>query len=226
MWGPDGSPWVTPESVAAFVRSPPNAELMRFAAGELRRVPRGRALDVGCGAGRNLVPLALQGWRALGTDLSLPMLAAAARRAGPRGGPALALAPMDRIPARDGAFDLIVAHGIWNLARSGAEMRRAMAEAARVAAPDAALFLFTFSRNTLPPDAQPVAGETFVFTQFSGAPQCFLTAGQLGDELAAVGFRPDPAVELREYNRSAPRVRGGGPPAIYEAGFRRTGLAR
>ena len=40
---------------------------------------------------------------------------------------------MDAIPARDRAFELIVAHGIWNLARSSAEFRRAVAEAARVA---------------------------------------------------------------------------------------------
>ena len=28
-------------------------------------------------------------------------------------------------------------------------------------------------------DAPPVAGETFVFTQFSGQPQCFLTEREL-----------------------------------------------
>ena len=61
----------------------------------------------------------------------------------------LVLAPMDSLPFVSNAFDFVVAHGIWNLARSGQEFRRAAAEAARVARPGAPLFLFTFSRHTL-----------------------------------------------------------------------------
>ena len=38
---------------------------------------------------------------------------------------------------------------------------------------------------------EPVAGEPFVFTQFSGQPQCFLTESQLVSELGIVGFTPD-----------------------------------
>lgn len=212
--------------VAGFARSPPNAVLMEYAEKELRRAAAAVAIDLGCGAGRNAVPLARLGWRVLGLDNSPPMLRAARRRAAEEGGDgrvALALAPMDRLPAPSGRFDLVVAHGIWNLARSGAEMRQAMAEAARVAAPGAALFVFTFSRQTIAPEAEPVPGESFVFTQFSGEPQCFLDAGQLVAELAAVGFAPDPRVPFRELNRPAPGARRlGGPPVIFEAAFRRT----
>ena len=129
---------------------------------------------------------------------------------------------MDRLPAEDDAFDLVVAHGIWNLARSAAEMRRALSEAARVARSGAALFVFTFSRNTLPAGAPSVDGEPFVFTQFSGEPQCFLTAEQLVAELGAVGFEPDDAVPMTEYNRAGRAMVTAGPPVIYEAAFRRT----
>src|SRR5688500_18475938 len=83
---------------------------------------------------------------------------------------AVALAPMDVAPAPDRSFDLVVAHGIWNLARSAAELRRAVMEAARVARRDARLFVFTFSRHTLPAEARPVPGETFVFMEFAGEP--------------------------------------------------------
>ena len=62
----------------------------------------------------------------------------------------LVLAPMDALPVCSGTVDLVIAHGIWNLARSGLEFRRAIAEAARVATAEAALFVFTFSRRTLP----------------------------------------------------------------------------
>jgi hypothetical protein len=136
----------------------------------------------------------------------------------------LVLAPMESIPAKDRMFDLVIAHGIWNLARSAAQFRRALDETARVAKPGAALFVFTFSRNTFPAETEPVAGEPFVFTQFSGEPQCFLTEAQLVAELGRVGFAPDPGVPFREYNRPQPGFLSTGTmPVIYEAAFRRAG---
>jgi SAM-dependent methyltransferase len=220
-----GSPWNAPETVAGFAQSSPNAVLMRFAQDELSRCGGGRALDLGCGAGRNAIPLARMGWDVVGIDLSRPMLEAAAKRSHDEGlddGVKWVLAPMDAMPARDASFDLVIAHGIWNLARSGAEFRKALGEAARVSKPGAGLFVFTFSRNTLPPQTDPVRGESFVFTQFSGQPQCFLRSDQLVSELGAAGFAPEPAVPLTEYNRQGPgALQSGTSPVIYEAGFRR-----
>jgi 2-polyprenyl-3-methyl-5-hydroxy-6-metoxy-1,4-benzoquinol methylase len=66
--------------VTGFASSPPNAVLMAFAVRELDRVGRGRLLDLGCGAGRNAVPLAGLGWDVTAVDLSMPMLGAAAGR--------------------------------------------------------------------------------------------------------------------------------------------------
>lgn len=210
--------------VAGFAQSPPNDVLMRFADAERLRSSSGRAIDIGCGAGRNAVPLSQSGWRVLGSDYSWPMLVAAQERARTEDVRLdLALAPMEVLPVADRSADFVIAHGIWNLARSAAQFRTAVREASRVARPGAALFVFTFSRNTLGPDAQPVAGEPFVFTQFSGEPQCFLTEEQLLEEMAAAGFERDTSVPLTEYNRPRPgAVRMGGPPVIYEAVFRAT----
>ena len=126
------------------------------------------------------------------------MLEAASRRAVAEGQTRhvhLALAAMDALPVADHCADLVVAHGIWNLARSsGDAFRRAVAEAARISRPGAGLFVFTFSRHTLPPDAEPVPGERFVFTQFSGRPQCFLSRDELVAELGEAGFTLDSAV--------------------------------
>jgi SAM-dependent methyltransferase len=132
----------------------------------------------------------------------------------------LVLAPMDALPVRDRSCDLVIAHGIWNLAASVAVFRRAVREAARVARPGAALFVFTFSRHTLPPDTDPVPGERFVFTQFSGQPQCFLTEEQLIAELGLAGFAREPSVPFREYNRPRPGSLSTGAPVIYEGVFR------
>jgi SAM-dependent methyltransferase len=195
--------------------------LLRYAASQRPSSGRLRILDIGGGAGRNAVPLSADGALLVLLDLSWPMLRAAATR---EGGDRLrlALASMAPLPIRDRSVDLIVAHGIWNLARSDEEFRLAVREAARVARPGAGLFLFTFSRNTLAPDARPVEGESFTFTQFSGGPQIFVRDDQLVAELHAAGFDPDPALPLRELNLPPPGQRRlGGPPVIYEGAFRR-----
>jgi SAM-dependent methyltransferase len=219
-----GSSWSAPGTVAGFAQSSPNEVLMRYAAAERARLETGRVLDIGCGAGRNAVPLAQAGWDVTGLDLSWPMLVAGlarAREAQVDHRIRFALAAMEALPVPDASADLIVAHGIWNLARSAAQFRRAVVEAARAARPGAALFVFTFSRNTFPPAVAPVEGESFVYTQFSGQPQCFLSAEQLVTEMAAAGFVPDARVPLTEYNRPpAGLLRSAGPPVIYEAAFR------
>ena len=215
------SRWSTPDTVRGFVQAPPNETLLSFAGDERRRRIAPRAADIGCGAGRNAVPLALAGWHVIGTDISRPMLDAARGRVRAAGahGVVLAEAPMDALPIPDTSVDLIVAHGIWNLAGSASHFRRGVGEAARIARRGAALFLFTFSRNTLPAAAEPVAGETFVFTQFAGEPQCFLTREEILDELGRAGFAPDPAVPLTELNSRTHLMAASG-PVIYQGAFR------
>ena len=216
-------PWSRPETVRGFVQSPPNHTLLRFA--ESMRQGAARALDVGCGAARNAVPLAIAGWHVLGIDNSEPMLHAARDRAAAgrvTNRLHLALSMMTDLPVLDASCDLVIAHGIWNLARSAREFRTAVAEAARVAKPGAGLFVFTFSRHTLPPDVSPLQGESWVFTQFSGQPQCFVTAEQLVSELSAAGFVADPTVPLTEHNRQPGFLVARSGPVIYEGAFRRT----
>jgi SAM-dependent methyltransferase len=220
-----GSSWSQPGTVAGFARSSPNATLMQFADADLRQIGHGRLADIGSGAGRNAVPLAAMGWDVVATDLSWPMVEAGSARIAteqPAGRIQFVLAPMDALPLRDRSVDLVVAHGIWNLARSAEEFRRGVREAARIARPGAGLFVFTFSRQTIRPAARPIAGEPFVFTEFSGQPQCFLTEEQLLDEMWNGGFVPDPAVPLREHDRpgQGTALKSSG-PAIFEGGFRR-----
>ena len=217
-----GTPWSDAARVSGFAQSPPNQALMELAAAR-RDADRERLLDIGCGAGRNAVPLVRQGWTVAAIDLSLGMLRAAQQRLaaeapGHRLG--VALAPMEQLPIASGSIDFIVAHGIWNLAHTTAQFRAAVLEAARVARPGASLFVFTFSRSTLPASDQPLPGERYVFTRFSGGPQIFLTIEELVEELAAAGFSPDPSVPIVEHNRRAQSaVYVGGAPVFIEGVF-------
>ncbi len=219
-----GGRWEDAGVVQGFSTAAPNEVLLEFVRAGLARRPRLRVLDLGCGAARNAAPMAAEGATVIGTDVARPMLEAARHRAEAAGVShrvALLRAPMDRLPLGDASVDLVVAHGIWNLARNAAELRRAIGEAARVARPGAGLFVFTFSRNTLTAADEPVPGEPFVFTQFAGEPQCFLTEEQLVEELLRAGFEKDPPGPLTEYNRPVggrTLTRGG--PVIYEGTFR------
>ncbi len=214
--------WEDPNTVAGFTSASANSTLLTFAQQFLKAGQGTRCLDIGCGAARNAIPLAQMGFQVTGTDLSEPMLAAARERIDAAGiSVDLVLAPMAPLPFRDDSFDFVVAHGIWNLAHSGVEFRDAVKEAARVSSPGAGLFLFTFSRNTLPPDAQPDPGETFVFSSWNGEPQCFLTEEQLLEELSRAGFYRDTAEPLTEHNlpqRDTVHWRAGA-PVIYEGTF-------
>lgn len=216
--------WEDAGVVRGFSTAAANEVLLAFVRAELARRPGLRVLDLGCGAARNAAPMAAEGATVIGTDVAWTMLEAARRRvvaAGLDRRVALVRAPMDHLPVRDASVDLVVAHGVWNLARSAAELRRAIAEAARVARKGAGLFVFTFSRATLSPGEPPVPGEAFVFTQFAGEPQCFLTEEELVAELLLAGFEKDPPGPLTEYNRPVPgRTLTRGGPVIYEGTFR------
>jgi SAM-dependent methyltransferase len=219
-----GGRWEDAGVVRGFSTAAANDVLLGFVRSELARRPGLRILDLGCGAARNAAPMAAEGAKVIGIDVAWPMLEAARRRvedAGLERRVALVRAPMDHLPLRDASVDLVVAHGIWNLARSAAELRRAIAEAARVARPGAGLFVFTFSRDTLAAGDRPIPGEPFVFTQFAGEPQCFLTEAELKEELLRAGFEKDPPGPLTEYNRPVPgRTLTRGGPVIYEGTFR------
>lgn len=219
-----GTAWSDANTVRGFVHGRPNAVLMEWIAHEAQRQPHLRVLDIGCGAGRNAIPIAELGHAVVGVDLSLAMLEAARERvrsSRPQGLLLWTLAPANRLPLRDAAFDVVIAHGIWNLSPTDAIFREAVREASRAARAGALLFVFTFSRHTIPDEATPVAGQQLIYTQFSGQPQCFLTEAQLVDEMAATGFDRDAATVIREYNRVAPGVLTSGAPVIYEAIFRK-----
>ena len=82
------------------------AEAQALAAARLSGCPEGGdLLDVPCGFGRHVIPLARAGWRAVGVDRSRALLDEAKRRAGHERWPKLVAADYRELPFADESFD-------------------------------------------------------------------------------------------------------------------------
>jgi SAM-dependent methyltransferase len=82
------------------------AETQALAAARLSGCPDGGdLLDVPCGFGRHVIPLARAGYRAVGVDRSPALLDEARRRAGHERWPKLAVADYRELPFADESFD-------------------------------------------------------------------------------------------------------------------------
>jgi ubiquinone/menaquinone biosynthesis C-methylase UbiE len=99
----------------------------------------GRALELGCGTGRVLVPLARAGVPIVGVDRSAPMLArgrARLRRLRTPVSAALVRGDVRDLPGAGGAFDLVVApYGILQSLLRERDLTRTLESVARVLAP-------------------------------------------------------------------------------------------
>ncbi|MGK4906862.1 class I SAM-dependent methyltransferase [Streptomyces albus] len=110
---------------------------------EITGLAPGRALDVGCGEGGDALWLARQGWQVTGVDIShvaLERAAAAAAAAGVADRVTWMRADPAETPLPAGAFDLVSAHFLPLLRRSGDSAMRGLLDAV---APGGT-FLFVF----------------------------------------------------------------------------------
>jgi SAM-dependent methyltransferase len=108
--------------------------------------PPGRALDVGCGSGRDAVYLAKRGWSVTAVDSVDKALASAQRRAAEEGvdvqwvkGDVAALDRLGLEPGYDLVYDFGCIHGLSDAARTGAA-----AGLTHLAAPGATLLMVAF----------------------------------------------------------------------------------
>lgn len=125
-----------------------------------RPAPGARVLDLACGAGRHLEPLASSGLRPVGLDLSRPLL----RRAGRESDRRLVRGDMRSLPLAAGAFDAVVQFftSFGYFGQSSDDMR-VLREIRRVLRPDGC-FLLDFlnaehvRRTLVPRDEREMEG--------------------------------------------------------------------
>lgn len=103
-----------------------------------------RVLDVGCGAGIDLVRFLQAGARGVGIDVAPTAIALARRNVAQRGLAAdLLVADGDRLPFRDDSFDYVFAHGVVQYT---AEPQRLVDECRRVLRPGGVVSFQVYNR--------------------------------------------------------------------------------
>jgi SAM-dependent methyltransferase len=148
--------------------SPP--ELVRTVEGNgPERMPAGRALDLGCGTGTNILYLAQHGWQVTGIDFAAPAVARARRKLAREGRSASGIHVLRgdvthlerlRLPrAFTLLFDLGCFHGIDPAGRA-----RYAAGITQLSAPGATLLLYAFAPSALAGGAIGITGDALAAT--------------------------------------------------------------
>lgn len=111
----------------------------RFLVAEVDGLPPGRALDLGCGEGRNAIWLAEQGWQVSGVDFSEVGLDKARRLAAERGVEVTWVrADLRDYEPNQGAFDLVI---VMYIQAPAAQLADLMRKASAALAPGATLLV-------------------------------------------------------------------------------------
>lgn len=116
----------------------------------------GRALDLGCGTGTNVLYLVRHGWTAVGVDFSSLAIEAARRKEGGISGATFVEGDVTRLRGLgvEGPFDLLLDIGCFH---SVVPSRRAayVREVAAVARPGAPMLIFAFGPRMRVPGTRP-----------------------------------------------------------------------
>jgi cyclopropane fatty-acyl-phospholipid synthase-like methyltransferase len=114
----------------------------------LVELPRGHALDLGCGTGTNVVTLSQHGWQVVGVDFSPKAIALARRRLRSLSLAAeLVVGDVTRLHGIAGPFDLALDIGCYHSLGAEGQARYVEALASRLR-PGSCFLLYTFLRES------------------------------------------------------------------------------
>jgi SAM-dependent methyltransferase len=170
--------------------------------------PPGRALDIGCGRGRDAVYLAKRGWRVTGVEFAAEALAKARQRADQEGvkvqwieGDVGQLGQAGLEPGYDLIYDFGCIQGLAEAGRLGAA-----AGVGQLAAPGASLIVFAFmagGRRFLPPGLN----EADVVALFGEWWELEHTQAVVTDDMPAFAKRAQPTLyRLNRRDGARPRA--------------------
>lgn len=189
--------WERSESVERFARRDPDVRLMEIL-GRTGEPPQLRVLDLGCAAGRNTAVLAERGFDFHAVDGSQAMIAHTRERVAAILGEREAKRRVRRGRMDDlsrfaaGAFDLVVALGIYHCAARQEEWCRALDESARVLAPEGRLLVSVFTPETDPHGTglHPIPGRPHLYSGFSSGTTYLVDAPTLDAEMSSRDLEP------------------------------------
>lgn len=206
--------WNHPDRVERFAARAPDHRLVRLL--EAHPAPEElRVLDLGCAGGRNTEYLVRRGAEAWALDAAEAMVTRTRERvaavAGAEAAARVRVGRMDDLGAwADGAFDLVVALGVFHSARTWAEWGRAADEVARVLAEGGWLLFnqFTPAVDLTGEGVSPASGERRIYEGLPGGRAVLLEAAELDEAWAERGLRPvEPTETVRvELDQGGRRV--------------------
>ena len=194
--------WTEPETVDTFANRDPDWRLVEIL--ENWAEPSDpRVLDVGCAGGRNTVLLATRGFEFHALDASRPMVTRTRERVAAILGTnasrqQVRFGAMEDLSAfPDGAFNLVVALGIYHQASSLEQWHNAVAESGRVLTEGGLVLISAFTPAS-EPDGEPLTpmpNSSDMYEGFSSGALCLLEKDRHDSEMGAHGFEPDVTTE-------------------------------
>ena len=131
----------------------------------LQTHPAGRALDMGCGTGTNVITLAKHGWQAIGVDFALKAIASGQRKihqAGLQGKAELRVDSVTDLHAMVGPFDLILDIGCYH-GMPVADRNLYLGNVRRLLRPGGHWLLYTFLKHAESDDRGVADTEIYSF---------------------------------------------------------------
>ena len=193
--------WNDPEWVRFFGDRDPDWHLQQIL-GPGEASESWRVLDLGCAAGRNTEAILEAGWATYALDLTPAMLKATRKRVQSlwppgRGEGRILQGDMRSLPYRDGTFHLIVALGVFHEAHHDDDLIQSLSETHRVLEAEGQVLVSVFSVEMLPPGAQPLPLQKYLFSTPDGRNQCRLSPADLEKLFSEVGLTLVQPVEKR-----------------------------